>query len=174
MEEKEILDLYTQEEILDLAKKQLSQGKNEVAQLEFSITKIDKDYKIHNAKAITKALVNGGLVILFASIILNSNSDVSRFGNQDLINLVDSIAAKMNFSPFAKNMNEIIYPFTFGLLNNLIEKLGIIGLVIAVKSMKLITNSVNDARKSIIMRNELNLLNEKMNIAKEMEGKHVR
>jgi hypothetical protein len=174
MEDKEIKELYTEEELFELAKKQLLQDKNNNDSLEFSIKKVDKEYKNHNKKAITRAVLNGGFVVLFTAILLRSNSNLSTFGSEDLINLVNDLNSKILFLPYMKQVNDVIYPFTFGLVNNIIDKVGIIGLILSIKSIKLIITSIKDSKKAMIMKNELDMLQIKLEEVKNMEGNHVR
>lgn len=78
---KDILDGYSKEEIEALAIKQLESNNKEEDILK--IEKIDKEYKRHNSKTVTKAIINGATIFLCIAIVLNSDSNISNFGTKN-------------------------------------------------------------------------------------------
>ena len=164
----EILKDYSKEEIEALALKQLEVEENE--NIELKVTKIDKEYKKHNKRAVIKAIINASTIILFAAVILNSESSLSRFGTEDISDLINSITSNLEFLPFSEIINGV-YAKMFEILNSIIDKIGIMGIVLASKSIKFVLSSFKDTKKSIDMKKEMEVLK---NIISKEEQKNFK
>lgn len=149
----DILKNYSQDEIELLALQQLEEGTlEETATLK--IVKIDKEYKKHNSKAITSAIINAGVILLLSSIVLNSESNMARFSVDDISLLFDDILNQVQ----KITDNELlltIYAKMFDSVNAIIEKIGLIGLILVTRSCKLILQTVKDTKKTLKMKKEL-------------------
>lgn len=154
----DVLKGYSQEEIELLAAKQLEESTlEETAALK--IVKIDKEYKKHNSKAITNAIINAGVILVLTSIVFNSESNMAKFGSNDISLLFDDI-----LNLFQKITDSelllMIYSKTFDGLTAVIDKIGLMGLVLATKSYKMIMQTVKDTKKTLKMKKEINDLKE--------------
>ncbi len=154
----DILKNYSKEEIEELAIKELE---NESDQTIFKITKIDKEYKKHNKQAVTRAIVNGTIILLCAGIVLSSDSNFSNFETKDLSNMFDTITEMVSNLP-KSDVLIAVYAKMFDGINYIIDKIGLIGIILALKSIKFILMSVKDVRKSLLIKTELNELKNKL------------
>lgn len=149
---------YSQEEIEELAIKELENEKSETT---FKITKIDKEYKKHNKQAVRTAIVNGTMILLCTGVVLGSDSNLSNFGTEDLLNIFNNI---IEIAPsFPKSDILIgIYAKMFDGINYIIDRMGLMGIILASKSIKFILTSVGDIKKSLLIKQELNELQKKL------------
>lgn len=167
---KDILDGYSKEEIEALAIKQLESNNKEEDILK--IEKIDKEYKRHNSKTVTKAIINGATIFLCIAIVLNSDSNISNFGTEELSNLFNSIMDLVSFLP----KNEILiatYTKLFDGVNQIIDKLGLMGIVLANKSIHFLLSTIKDTKKSFKIKKELLGLKAIID-EKEYEDNHIK
>ncbi len=63
-----------------------------------------------------------------------------------------------------------VYTKMFDGINYIIDKIGLMGIILASKSIKFILTSVKDVRKSLLIKNELNELKNKL----ENKEKHIK
>lgn len=162
----DILKNYSQEDIEELAIKELE---NENNQTTFKIVKIDKEYKKHNKQAITRAIFNGTIILLCAGIVLGSDSNLSNFGTEDLSNIFN------NMTEIASTLSKsdilvAVYTKMFDGINYIIDKIGLMGVILASKSIKFVLSSVRDVKKSLVIKKELNELKNKL----ENKEKHIK
>ena len=162
----DILKNYSQEEIEELAIKELENENNAAT---FKITKIDKEYKKHNKQAITRAIINGTIILLCTGIVLGSDSNLSDFGTEDLTNIFNNITEMATNLP-KSDILVATYAKMFDGINYIIDKIGLIGIILASKSIKFILTSVRDVKKSIAIKNELDELQNKS----ENNEKHIK
>lgn len=155
---KEILQNYTKEEIEALALKQLENENNEEI---LKVEKIDKEYKKHNKRAVMRAIINGSMIMIFSGIIMNSEADLASFGTEDISNIIDSITSNLEFLPGSEIIN-YVYAKMFEGLNKLIDQIGIMGLIIASRSIKFVLSSFKDTKKSLDMKKEIQILKDKI------------
>lgn len=155
----EILNGYTQEEIEELAIKQLEV---EDENLTLKIEKIDKDYKKFNKKAVMKAILNGSIILAFSGIVLSSDSKISEFGTEDLTNIFNRLTEVVSYLPKSDILISL-YAKMFDGINFMIDKMGLMGLVLATKSIKFVLSTIKDTKKSLEMRRELLELEAKLN-----------
>lgn len=149
----DILKGYTQEEIEAFAIRQLENNDLE-ENTTFKITKIDKEYKKHNQRAVSKAIINGSTILLCAYIVLSSDSNISSFGTEDLQNIFDSMTQLVSYLP-KSDLLIAIYTKMFDGLNYIIDKMGLVGIILATKSIKFLLSTVKDAKQTLRMRREL-------------------
>lgn len=147
----DIIKKYSQEEIEELAIKELE---NENNQTTLKIVKIDKEYKKHNKKAITRAIFNGTVILMCAGIVLSSNSNLSKFGTEDLINFFDNITQIFSALP-KSDILVAVYAKMFDGINFIVDKIGIMGIILATKSIKFVLSTVKDTKKTLEMKKEL-------------------
>ena len=151
----DILKEYTKEEIEALAIKQI-ENNNLEENSTLKIIKIDKEYKKHNRQAVTRAIINGSIILLCAGIVLSSNSNISSFGTEELKNIFDSFTQSVSNLPLPKSdLLVAIYTKMFDGINYIIEKIGLMGIVLATKSIKFVLSSVKDTRQTLKMKKEL-------------------
>jgi len=154
----DILNSYTREEIETLALKQLEIQKEDI----LKIKKINKEYKEHNKKSIYKAITNGTMILLIAGIVMTTNTKISDIGTNEILNVLNDLSDKLSALP----KSEIIvdsYTKSYEILNLIVEKLGLLGIVLISKTINWIINSINDSTKSIKMKHEIEKLQEKIN-----------
>lgn len=156
----DILKKYTQEEIEKLALKQL-ENKEFSSEVTLKIEKIDKEYKKHNRTAVINALANGSMIAIFVGIILNSESNIADFDTDAVMNIFDDLTVKLSILPKSEILIGV-YSKMFDGLNLIIEKMGLVGFILATKSIKFVMSSVKDVRKSIQLKNELLYLEEQL------------
>ena len=154
----DILKNYTQEEIEELALKSLE---TEATETTLQITKIDKDYKKHNQQAVTRAIMNGATILVCASIVLSSDSNLSSFGTEDLANLFHQITEIASYLP-KSDILVAVYTKLFDGVSAIIDKIGLVGILLACKSINFILTSVKDIKKTFIMKEELKELKQKL------------
>lgn len=149
----DLLKDYSQQEIEGLAIKQL-ENNNFEENIPIKIKKIDTEYKRHNKKAITKAILNGSIILLCASIVLNSDSNISNFGTEDLTNIFDNIVQTVSTLP-KSDVLVAVYTKMFDGINFIIDKIGLMGIILATKSIKFVLSTVKDTKKTLKMKKEL-------------------
>ncbi len=152
----EILKDYSQEEIEALAIKQLENDDFD-EDIPLKITKIDKEYKRHNTKAITKAIINGTIILTCAGIVLSSDATLSNFGTDDLMNVFDKITQSMSFLPGSDTFIAV-YTKMFDGISSIIDKMGLMGIILASKSVKFVLLTIKDTKKTIKIKKELSEL----------------
>lgn len=149
----DLLKNYSQQEIEELAIKQL-ENHNFKENIPIKIKKIDAEYKSHNQKAITKVILNGSIILLCASIVLNSDSNISNFGTEDLTNIFDNIVQTVSTLP-KSDVLVAVYIKMFDGINFIIDKIGLMGIILATKSIKFVLSTVKDTKKTLKMKKEL-------------------
>lgn len=149
----EILKDYSQEEIEALAIKQLENDDFE-GDMTLKITKIDKEYKRHNTKAITKAIINGTFILICAGIVLNSDATLSNFGTDDLMNVFNKITQSISFLP-GSDIISAVYTKMFDDISSIMDKMGLMGIILASKSVKFVLSTVKDTKKTVKIKKEL-------------------
>lgn len=138
--------------------------------LTLKIVKIDKEYKKHNKKAITNAILNGTIILLFSWIIIDSNVNISNFGTEELSNLCNKIISYASFLPKSEILIAV-YSCFFNGVNEIIDKLGLTGIILVSKSVKFILKGMKDTKKSLQIKEELYLLKEKIKEIKQQNAK---
>lgn len=154
----DILKDYTQEEIERLAIMAINNNEIEES-VPLKIEKIDKEYKKHNNKTVTKAIFNASIIILGSYILLTTDSNVSRFSMEEINVLFEKLVELVSYLPKSELLVEM-YTMTFDKLTMLIEKLGIVGMLLFSKSISFILTTLKDSKKSIKMKKELSELKE--------------
>jgi len=165
----DILKGYSKKEIEELAVKQL---KSEEENISYKIVEIDKKYKKHNKQAVINATKNAAVILVFIGIVLNSETNISNIGTDELSNVFDNVIKFAEKLP-KSDILVTVYTGLFEGLNQIIEKIGLMGMILATKSVKFITTTLKDSRKSIKIKKELEELEEKLT-NKEMENNVVR
>ncbi len=150
-----ILDDYSQEEIEALALKQLeSDSDKKIEETSMSIVKIDKEYKKHNSNAVKKAVFNGSVILLCAGIFLNADPNILEFGSEDLTFLYENVINTISGLP-KSDILIAVYSKMFEGINNIVDEIGIVGLVLVIKSFKFVVSTVSDGKKALKMKKEL-------------------
>lgn len=165
---KNVLLNYSQEEIEQLALKQLEIENKEDNNLK--IVKIDKEYKKHNIKSVTKALANASIILFGMSIVMNSNTNMSEININDIIDFANNMVAKLPF--LSQKQEDIvlgIYSKMFDGLSNVISELGLIGIILVSKSIRLVSSITKDTVNGIKMKKELEVLKNLVENAKVIE-----
>ena len=165
----EILNGYTEEEIEELAIKQINFENEEIT---LKIENIDKEYKKHNKKTVSKAILNGSLILIISGIVLNSNSAISEFGTEDLNEVFDKLTNAVSFLP-QSDLLISIYARMFDGLNIIIDKVGIVGLILATKAIKFVLSIIKDTKKGLCMKKELLELEAKLNKENDLANKSI-
>lgn len=165
----EILNGYTEEEIEELAIKQINFENEELI---FKIENIDKEYKKHNKKAVSKAILNGSLILIISAFVMNTNSSISEFGTEDLNEIFEQLTNAVSFLP-QSDLLISIYARMFEGLNIIIDKIGIVGLILATKSVKLVLSIAKDTKKGLCMKKELLELEAKLNKENKLTNRSI-
>lgn len=166
-----LLKDYSQEEIEYLAIKQLEDN-NFAENTPIKIKKIDKEYKKHNQKALTKAILNGSIILLCAGIVLSSDSNISNFGTEDLTHIFDNITQSVANLP-KSDVLVAVYTKMFDGINYIIDKIGLMGLVLATKSIRFVLSTVKDTKQTLKMKKELSALKQSIE-EKEITSNYTR
>ncbi len=145
-----MLKNYSQEEIEELATQQLLDKK-------LKIVKINKEYKKHNRKTVSKAILNGSIVLICACIVLNSNPNISNFGTEAMKDMLTDISQFTNFFPKTMPFDILAacYVKAFEGLNYIIDKFGMMGVFLASQSIRFILSTVSDTIKTLRIKKEL-------------------
>lgn len=144
---------YSQEEIEELALKQLESNDFE-ENTSLKIEKIDREYKKHNKKAITRAIKNGTIILMCAGVVLNSDSNIASFGTEDLRNIFDGITKTVSLLPMSEPL-VAVYSKMFDGINSIIDNLGLAGIILASKAVKFVLSTAKDTKQTLKMRKEL-------------------
>lgn len=170
--DRDILEGYTQEEIEELAREQLRHGTSD-DNLPLQIIKIDKEYKKHNKQAVSKAIKNGVTILICAGVVLNSNSNLANFGTEELSNIFNNIIQYASYLPLS-DFPIAVYTKLFEGINQVISSIGLIGILLATKSIKFLLTTLKDGKKSLELKQDLKVLEEKYNAIKQNEEQHVK
>lgn len=165
----EILKSLSQEEIESLAIKQLESPMFE-DEASLKIIKVDKEYKKHNKKAVAKAIMNASIILIFAGIVISSDSNISSFGTKELSEVFDNVLNTVSFLP-QSDIIVAVYTTMFEGINKTIDTIGLMGLIIAVKSVNFVLSTFKDTKQSLKIKKELTELKEKLE-AKEITSGH--
>ncbi|MCI8347736.1 MAG: hypothetical protein HFJ12_07345 [Bacilli bacterium] len=107
-----------------------------------------------------------------AWVVLNSDSNISNFGTEDLTNIFDNISKSISYLP-KSDVLVAVYSKLFEGINYIIDKIGLMGIVLATKSIKFVLSTVKDTRQTLKMKREL--LDLKQSIEeKEKTDNHTR
>ena len=153
----DILKEYSQEEIEQLAIQQLE---NNDLEDEAKIVKIDKEYKQHNKKAVMRAITNGFIIFVFVEIALHTDPSASKIDTDSIMNSIEKLYSAIPLI----NTDAIlaVYAKMFDMMNNIIDKIGIFGMILSTKSIKFVVNTLGDTKKSIKMKKEIEELQKKI------------
>ena len=143
--------------------------KNNIIEIILKITKIDREYKKHNKQAVAEAIKNGTIILLCTGIVLNSDSNISNFGTQDLSNLFNSIIEFAEYLPKSELL-VAFYTKTFDGINQIIDNIGLMGLILATKSVNFILSTIKDVNKTLKIKKELLQLEKKLNENQEINN----
>ena len=166
-----LLENYNQSEIEEFARLHLLGEPDK--QTEFKITKIDKEAKKHNRKAIRKVLIRGALTVSFAAIIYNSGMEASAIGVSEAIDILATSADSVSNSTFLPDWGSSVFQSTSGVIfdgvNSLNQKIGLPGIIIGISGYKLITTGAKDSKKAIKLKQELKELRGKLATSNQIE-----
>ena len=101
-----------------------------------------------------------------AYLVFSSNSTISSFGKEDLINSIDELQNLIPNLPFIEYLN-MVYSYLFNGIKGLVDKLGIMGLLLASKSINFVLTSIKDSKRVMNIKEEINLLEEELSKEKE-------
>ncbi len=101
-----------------------------------------------------------------AYLVFSSNSTISSFGKEDLINSIDELQNLIPNLPFIEYLN-MVYSYLFNGIKELVDKLGIMGLLLASKSINFVLTSIKDSKRVMNIKEEINLLEEELSKGKE-------
>ena len=146
-----ILDGYSKEEIESLAIKQLQDNEQETI---LKIEKIDKEYKKHNKQAVMRAVKNGAIIVMFVGIVLSSDSNISRFGTEDITAIFDRVIQFASELPESE-MLVATYTQVFDTFIKVVDKIGLMGIILASKSINFVSSTLKDTTKSVKIKKEL-------------------
>ena len=159
------LDGYTTEQIEELARKYIENRSTEKKELKLKITKIDKDYRKHNERAVITAITNGTVIIALAAVIMKSDINISEFGNDRVMELINESYEWVNQITDNIPMGDMastIYTKLMGVLEIVIDKIGIVGIALANRALSFITSTVKDGVKTVKMKKQINELERKL------------
>ena len=162
-----ILDGYSKEEIENLAIKQLQVTEQETT---LKIEKIDKEYKKHNKQAVMRAVKNGAIMVMFVGIVLSSDSNLSRFGTEDITAIFDKALEFASKLPDGEILVSI-YTQTFDAFIKVVDTIGLMGIILASKSINFVTTTLKDTTKSIKIKKELSELKQMLE-NKQLNNNH--
>ena len=149
-----ILDGYSKEEIENLAIQQLQSNEQETT---LKIEKIDKEYKKHNKQAVMRAVKNGAIIIMFVGIVLSSDSNISRFGTDDITAILDKVIQFASQLPESE-MIVAMYTQMFDTFIKVVDTIGLMGIILASKSINFVLSTLKDTTKSVKIKKELSEL----------------
>ena len=149
-----ILDGYSKEEIENLAIQQLQNNEQETT---LKIEKIDKEYKKHNKQAVMRAVKNGAIIIMFVGIVLSSDSNISRFGTDDITAILDKVIQFASQLPESE-MIVAMYTQMFDTFIKVVDTIGLMGIILASKSINFVLSTLKDTTKSVKIKKELSEL----------------
>ena len=161
----DVLDGYTTEQIEELARKYIENRNVEKKELKLKIAKIDKNYRKHNERAVITAITNGTVIIALAAVFMKSDINISEFGNDRVMQLINESYEWVN--QIADNipmgdMVSTIYAKLMGVLEIVIDKIGVIGIILANRAISLATNTVKNGIKTVKMKKEMEEIREKL------------
>lgn len=150
----ELLKNYTQEEIENLAVKQLESEKATV----YRIQKIDKDYKKHHAKAVGRALYNGVIIVALAGIVVQTGTDLAKFNTGDIVKSLNGMTHYLSQLPYSERLVQSFQNFSRE-GSKIIQGIGLGGLILLSRTTSFIRNIVRDTRISKHLKHSRDLMN---------------
>ena len=168
----DVLEGYTSEEIEELARKHIEYQKKEGKELRLKISKIDKNYRKHNERAVIRAITNGTMIIGLSAVLMKSNINISEFGNDTITELINQSYEWINQLTDNIPMGDMvstIYAKIMGILETAVDKVGIIGIVLANRAVSFVTDTVKDGVKTIKTKKEINMLKDKLHELDELK-----
>ena len=172
----EDLEQYSQEEIEALARKYLENQEYEKSELSLKITKVDKEYKKHNKKAISSAIINGTMILAVSTILMRSETNIADMGNTQILGMMDQV---QNFGEeilsfiSISDFSVVLYTKLMGALDYAVEQVGIVGIALASKSVSFVLKSIGNTAKSLKIKKELNELKDLLNIKNNESERHL-
>ncbi len=151
------MENLTKEQIEQLAMKQLE----ERDEWELEIKKIDKDYKKNNKNIISYAIGNASMIILLTGVFFSSDLDLTEFGTERAITLIDELSnwlGNIMDDFLLDDKASIIFMKLMNILEIIIDRIGIVGVVLANRAISLITNVISKGIKSDKMKKEIEKL----------------
>ena len=166
----DVLDGYTTEQIEEIARKHIENRNAEKKELKLKITKIDKDYRKHNERAIITAVTNGTVIIALAAVLMKSDINISEVGNDRVMQLINESYEWVNQITDNIPMGDMastIYAKLMGVLEIVIDKIGVIGIILANRAISFVTSTIKDGVKTVKMKKQINELERKLETYKE-------
>ena len=161
----DVLEGYTTEEIQELARIHLGQQEKDRQEWNLKIKKIDKKYKEHNKRSVINAISTGSIIVALSIVFMKSDVNISDFWSQELYNMLSGFNSEfvelMKKFPFG-DLGASIYTKIMTGLETFIDDYGIMGAILASRSVSFITSTISNASKSIKMKRELNELQNKL------------
>ena len=146
---------YSEEEIKAFAKAHLNDEKQKAEKTTFKIEQIEKEVKTEKKKAISRAVLNASVILLIAGSLMNADSTITNVLTDEL----STLAERFSYLP-------IMEP-TVAIFNQVIERFGAVGIILASKSTLLLARGIKDTKKIMKMNDELSTIKSGYNEAKE-------
>ena len=158
---------YTTEQlkqIADLHSKQVNEWK-------LKIVKIDKKYKANNKEIISSAVLNVTMITMIIGMLLKSDKSLQSLGTDNVNQLLEevnnyllSMMAKVDSS----DMMATMYLKLYNILEEVINKIGIMGIVLANVALSFVTKTISKGYKSTQLKKEKEKLEEKIKNFKQI------
>lgn len=168
----DVLEGYTTEEIQEIARKHIESRRTERKDLILKINKIDKEYRKHNEHAVIRGITNGTLIIALSAVLMRNDMNISEIANDKIIQMINESYERINQITDNIPMGEItsvVYAKVMGIAEVAIEKIGIVGIILASKAVSFVTDTVSDGIKTVKMKKEMNSIRDKIEETYEFE-----
>lgn len=169
-------DGYTIEQLEEISNLYAS----EIKEKRLKIVEIDKKFKNNNAKIIHDAIYNVSGIVAIIGVVLLSDKSIQDFGET----YVTSLIQEMNnfLVPLIDKVDPLdlmsaTYMQLIGVLEEIINKFGILGVGLAGKAISFITGTIKKGIKSKQLKDEKESLEQKIkdfeNVVNGKTDKHI-
>ena len=149
----------------------------EILENKLKIIAIDKEFKKNNQKIVSNAMKNVLGISIIIYILLNSNKNIQDIGNEHILNLIDEMNSL--FVPIIDridptNLLQLVYLKSIGVLEQIIETFGIIGITLASKAFLFIISVISEGKKNKQLKEEKKILEQKIKNYEEITNNKSR
>ena len=104
--------------------------------------------------------------------MLSSDATLSNFVNDDFMNVFVKITQSMSFLPGSVILIAV-YTKMFDGISSIIDKMGLMGIILASKSVKFVLSTIKDTKKTIKIKKELSELKKTIE-EKQLDNNYVK
>ena len=126
----------------------------------------------HNERAVINAISNGAIIMVLSTILMRSDINISEIADDKITEIINESYQWINQIADNLPMGDMvssIYAKLMGIMEMAIDKVGVIGITLASKSVSFVMDTITDGTKTVKMKKEIEEIRTKIHETYEFE-----